>query len=140
MMIVLDTDIVTLISYGRNEKIRNRLESVRDEEVAISVITYMEILQGRFEGIKKAANSAELIVAMERFQSSRDLVNSFQFLPVDETAAMQFEEMIKKKKPKMKRGDMLIACITLAHDALLVTRNVKDYQGVTGLRIENWVD
>jgi predicted nucleic acid-binding protein len=35
---------------------------------------------------------------------------------------------------------MLIACICLAHDALLVTRNVDDYKGVAGLRVENWAD
>ena len=40
----------------------------------------------------------------------------------------------------MRRGDMLIACIALADDTLLVTRNTKDYKNVNGLRIENWVD
>jgi predicted nucleic acid-binding protein len=35
---------------------------------------------------------------------------------------------------------MLIACTALANDALLVTRNVKDYKDVPGLRIENWAD
>jgi predicted nucleic acid-binding protein len=40
----------------------------------------------------------------------------------------------------MGRPDMLIACIALAHDALLVTRNTKDYKGIAGLRMENWVD
>jgi tRNA(fMet)-specific endonuclease VapC len=38
----------------------------------------------------------------------------------------------------MGRPDMLIASIALAHDALLVTRNVDDYKAVSGLRVENW--
>jgi len=40
----------------------------------------------------------------------------------------------------MRRADMLIACIALGHKARLVTRNLKDYKDVPGLRLENWAD
>ncbi len=52
-------------------------------------------------------------------------------MAANDGAAQHFKELTQgKKKPKMKRGDMLIACIALAHKALLVTRNLKDYRGV----------
>lgn len=141
-MIVLDTDIVTLLSYGRNEKLRQRLDAVEEgEELAVTLITRMEILQGRFESLMKAANEQELLKAMERFRTSEELLHSFHLPEVNEVAARHFKEMTTpKKRIKMKRGDMLIACIALAHQALLVTRNVKDYKPVTGLRVENWAD
>ena len=141
-MIVLDTDIVTHISYGKKEKLRQRIEEVEDnEELAISVITYMEVLQGRFESIKKAANENELVAAMQHYTTSKQLVDSFQVLEVNKAAAQHFKEMIKRKKgPKIGRGDMLNACIALAHDALLDTCNVKDYESVKGLRVENWAE
>jgi hypothetical protein len=38
-MIVLDTNIVTLISYGHNEKLRKRIEKVPgDEELAVTCV------------------------------------------------------------------------------------------------------
>jgi predicted nucleic acid-binding protein len=40
----------------------------------------------------------------------------------------------------MKRPDMLIACIALAQDALLVTRNTKDFNNVSGLKLANWAE
>ena len=40
----------------------------------------------------------------------------------------------------MDRGDLLTACIALAHDATLVTRNTRDFAVVPGLKIENWAD
>jgi tRNA(fMet)-specific endonuclease VapC len=40
----------------------------------------------------------------------------------------------------MGRSDLLIACICLADGATLVTRNLKDFQGVPDLRLENWAD
>ncbi len=36
--------------------------------------------------------------------------------------------------------DLKIAAITLAHDALLLTRNIADFERVPGLRAENWLD
>jgi tRNA(fMet)-specific endonuclease VapC len=43
-----------------------------------------------------------------------------------------------QKKLKMRRPDMLIACIALAHDALLVTANTKHFNKVPGLKLANW--
>ena len=36
--------------------------------------------------------------------------------------------------------DPKIAAICLAHDALLLTRNLADFARVAGLRVENWLD
>jgi len=141
-MIVLDTDIVTLLSYGRNEKLRERIAAVEEgEELAVTLITRMEILQGRFASIRNAANQDELRDATERFQASEQLLDSFVRLDAEDAARQHFDRLRKGKKTKnMRRGDMLIACIALARDALLVTRNVKDYKDVAGLRLENWAD
>ena len=63
------------------------------------------------------------------------------FLHINEEAARHFEILRKRKKAgKTRRSDMLIACIALAKDALLVTRNTKDFDKVAGLRLSNWVD
>ena len=40
----------------------------------------------------------------------------------------------------MRRSDMLIACIALAQDALLVSRNTKDFSKIPGLKLANWAD
>ena len=45
-----------------------------------------------------------------------------------------------KKLKKSGRADLLIAAITLANRATLVTRNEKDFRQVPGLQVENWVD
>ena len=46
----------------------------------------------------------------------------------------------EKKYRKIGRADLLIACIALAHNATLVTRNTKDFAVVPGLKLENWAD
>ncbi len=140
-MIVLDSDIVTLLSYGQTDKLQQRMASVQgSEELAVTIITRMEILRGRFDNILKAANEDELLKAMDRFRASRDLLNSFRLFEINDAVGQHFKQMMKTKKRPRRRGDMLIACISLAHNALLVTRNVKDYKDVPGLRVENWAD
>ena len=41
---------------------------------------------------------------------------------------------------KIGRGDLLIASIALAHKAVLVTRNLRDYRRIPNLQLANWVD
>ena len=36
--------------------------------------------------------------------------------------------------------DLKIAAVCVAHDALLRTRNLVDFEKVPGLRVENWMD
>ena len=36
--------------------------------------------------------------------------------------------------------DLKIAAIALAHDALLLSANLRDFQAVPDLRVENWLD
>jgi tRNA(fMet)-specific endonuclease VapC len=36
--------------------------------------------------------------------------------------------------------DLKIAAICLAHDALLLTRNLVDFRRVPGLRVEDWLE
>ncbi len=140
-MIVLDTDIMTLVWHGKNKALQRHIESIEGpEQRAVALITRMEILAGRFASLLKAANESELRTAMERFRSSLRWLDTFLTLEVNDHAIQHFERLRQQKRLKMRRPDMLIACIALAHEALLVTRNIVDYQRVVGLRVENWAD
>jgi predicted nucleic acid-binding protein len=143
-MIVLDTDIVSLLSHGQTAKLRERIEAVPEDEVlAVAIITYIEIIRPRCENISKAADLAEMTRASELFRASKDVLEGFQILYHTEESYRRFEALMnarKGKKRKKDRPDLMIAGIALANNALLVTRNTKDYEGIAGLRIENWAD
>jgi predicted nucleic acid-binding protein len=139
-MILLDTDTVTHFSYG-NANVRRKIEEVGDEELAIAIITRNEILRGRAESLLKAASEDELRKAAERFQQAEELLSDFVVVGFDDKSIEYFGRLRKQRNlKKVGRADMLIACIALAHDALLVTRNTKDFKAVAGLRVDNWVD
>jgi tRNA(fMet)-specific endonuclease VapC len=138
-MILLDTDTLTLYLNNHIRVIR-RLESA-SEEPAISIVSRIEVLQGRFASVVKAANSEELLRFQERLlKADRELLE-FTIVPFDKASAREFDRLRHSKKHgRMGRNDLLIACIALANHATLVTRNVKDFRSVPGLRLENGAD
>jgi tRNA(fMet)-specific endonuclease VapC len=140
-MYLLDTDTLNLFFAG-NPKIAVQHARVRSPEIAISIITKIELLQGRFDFLLKAATSVELRRAqqlLDQTEQSLALVNTI--LPIDDPVANEFDRLrLMKRIRKIGRPDLLIAAIALAHRAILVTRNLKDFRQVPGLRLENWAD
>ena len=139
-MILFDSDTLTHFSHG-NANVRRKLEESGDEPLGVAIVTRNEVLDGRADSILKAANEEELAKAVERYRQTEELLSNFLVVDFDDDAIAQFGRLRKQKMlKKMGAADRLIACIALAHDALLVTRNTGDFKNVTGLRIENWVD
>lgn len=62
-----------------------------------------------------------------------------QILPFDQEAADTFHRL---KGDRFRPGtmDLKIAAICLAHEATLLTRNLRDFEQIPGLRVENWLD
>jgi tRNA(fMet)-specific endonuclease VapC len=69
------------------------------------------------------------------------LLRQITVLSIDQTAADQFDRLRQiKKLKKIGRRDLLIGAIALAHGATLVTRNLRHFSQIPGLRVENWLD
>ena len=72
-------------------------------------------------------------------QSERDLAK-IRIVPVDSAAAAEFDSLRQNRKLRtIGRADLLIASIARARDATLVTRNLRHFEKVPGLRVENWL-
>jgi tRNA(fMet)-specific endonuclease VapC len=139
-MKILDTDTLTLFLSGQ-ERVLERFGAETDD-IAITIITQIEALQGRFAMLLKAANGADLKRAQHWLdQTVKHLAAVPKILPIGDAAADQFDRLLQNKKlKKIGRADLLIASIVLASRATLVTRNVRDFQQVPGLAVENWAD
>jgi tRNA(fMet)-specific endonuclease VapC len=134
----LDTDTLALLMKGHT-RVSARVE--RTERVAITIVSRIELLQGRFASLLKAADGQQLLLAQHWLDENEQDLNRLIIVPFDAAAAAQFDTLRRHKKlRKIGRADLLIACIALAHKATVVTRNAKDFQQVPGLQVENWAD
>jgi tRNA(fMet)-specific endonuclease VapC len=138
-MILLDTDTFSFLVADHPRVAAHYREAT--DEVAITLITRVEALEGRFAFLLKAADGEQLLRAQEWLRSTEDALSRIKVLPVDAAAAAEFDRLRENKKlKKIGRADLLIACIALAHKATLVSRNLKHFKLVPGLPVENWAD
>ena len=139
-MKILDTDVLTHLIVGHPKVVDQQRQET--DLVAITIISRIEILRGRFAMLLTAADGQELQRAQHRLdQTVAQLAGVPIVFPIDAAAANEFDRLrANKRLKKIGRADLLIAAITLANRAILVTRNVRDFGQVPGLQVENWID
>jgi len=126
----LDTNIVIAYLNGQ-ETIAARLKSCLPD-VAISSLVFGELLYGARASQKTEENLARLY----QFLRIVDVVD------FDQTSAEEYSKIrlaLRKKGRPTGEMDVLVAAIALAHHAILVTDNVKHFQQIEGLTLENWL-
>ena len=138
-MLILDTDHLSILDQdtGAAFNLGRRLAAVPPEDTKVSIITYEEQMRGWMSYIARAATPAQQVAAYEKLQQ---FIRQFrQILVVDYTldAAMQFDGL-RRSGVRIGAMDLKIAAICLANDATLLTRNLKDFGKVPGLRSEDW--
>ena len=140
-MKLLDSDIFTLAFHGK-AGVAEQVGAGRDSgELRLPSIVRLEALRGRIEAVLKVARGADGLKMTERLTATEKYIGTFQIVDFEDRAAVHFDRLIKLKSLRnMGRADLLIACVALAHDATLVTRNTKDFAPVPGLKLENWAD
>lgn len=139
-MHLLDTDTLTHLHAG-HQRVVQRLHELDDPDVGTTVITRIEILRGRFDFVLKATSGADLIRAQQLLARTEELLSQIMVVPLDEMSAARFDQLrLVKGLRKIGRADLLVASIALAHRATLVTRNLRHFREIPGLRMVNWVD
>lgn len=138
-MVILDTNALSEL-FKDNPTVVTHLDGLPDEEViATTTISRYEVLKGRYASLLTAVDGEQLLLAWQRLSKDEERLAEIDVLPVDSAAAAYFDRLRSHRKlKKIGRPDLLIACVALAHGAVLVTRNRKDFENVPDLTIENW--
>lgn len=129
-MYLLDTNTVSLALRGRAPDAVERLRATEREQVAVSVITAMEL---RFGLVKKPSTRVRAVI--ERF------LDTIRVLPLDRSVERPYGELratLERLGRPIGALDTMIAAHALALRAVLVTNNLREFRRVTGLRCEDW--
>ena len=132
MIYLLDTNVISeTIKKSPNKIALDWLSSIDINQCALSVLTLGEIRKGA-EMLESRARKYKLIQWLEV-----DLLKQFygRIIYIDAKVADKWGYICSHVNiPAM---DGLIAASAIVHNHKLVTRNVKDFQGVMGLEIIN---
>jgi len=129
-MYALDTNSIIFSLRGKG-RVRQRLAAVPPSEVAVPAIVMYELEFGTLGSLTESRRRRDL----------RLLLSSMEILPFDEKSAEQAARIrhhLEKAGKKIGPLDTLIAGTVLAHGAVLVTNNIKEFSRVPGLKIEDW--
>jgi tRNA(fMet)-specific endonuclease VapC len=119
-------------------KLQDRLEP-RHAEVCTTIVSIAEQQRGLLSHIKSAREDAQLIDRYGRLQASIDRSTQYRIIGWTAEAGAQFAQL-RHQRIRVGTMDLRIASIAIANNATLLTRNLKDFARVPGLRVENWCD
>lgn len=131
-MFLLDTNAVLDYFKGKG-RVPERLLATPPREIALPAISVYEVWVGVF-------GSQNPKRRREQFEA---FLSAVEILPFDAEAGMRAAEL----RHNLERGgeaigplDTLIAATALTHDSVLVTRNLREFSRVPGLKTVNWHD
>lgn len=130
-MILLDTDICIYIIKKSDKNVLKKLKRSIDKKIFISSITVAELEYGVANSSYPERNHLALI----------SFLSLFEILNFDDFDAHSYGIVKKYLKDKGKiigPLDMLIASQALAKKFILVSNNVREYERIPDLKLENW--
>ena len=132
-MYLLDTNICIYCIKNKPESVLKQLNLKRKYDIYISSITVAEL---------------EFVVEKSKYPERNrialiEFLSIFKLLPFDDKDAQEYGKI----KAKLSRDrniigplDMLIGSQAKSKNLILVTNNVKEFERIDDLEIENWVD
>ena len=139
MPVVLDTDHLTLIQREGPEAahIVARLDRLAPDDVAATIVSFQEQFQGWLAYLNKARKAEQIVRAYRELDALRRSFQRMNVLVFDEAA----QDLFSSLRPVCRRLgtlDLRIASIALATGSLLLSRNLRDFEQVSGLQVEDW--
>ncbi len=131
-MLLLDTNICIYLIKEKPLQVLSRLRTYNPDAIKISSIVLSELYFGAEKSTRKQVN----LVAIARF------IAPFEIIEFNHNDAQHFGKIRSELQSKgliIGPYDMQIAAQALSRSWTVVTNNEKEFNRVTGLKVENWV-
>lgn len=132
MEYILDTNICIYIIKRKPVSVLKKFSGLTVGNVGISTITLAELQYGVMKSSDPSKNSA----ALEKF------LTSFEIVEFDIQACIEYgviRSFLEKQGTPIGPLDTLIASHAKSLGVVLVSNNLKEFERIPGLLVENWV-
>ena len=132
MAFLLDSNTV-IYAFKNAGQVRNHMRQHEDLDFKLCTPVLWELMTGANKARDSSAQPARLALFQARFE----------LLPFDLAAARhaaQVRAQLEAQGTPTGAADTMIAGVALAHGLILVTRNVREFERVPGLQIQNWFE
>jgi len=128
-MILFDTDVCIELLNGNQEVVQRRNQY--DDTIGISFMSVAELFYGAEKSTDPTKNFTTieaLLLSMEIIQTDIPILRRFGLI----------KGQLEKKGNAIADADILIAATTMEKGTRLITGNLKHFDRIPGLVIENW--
>ena len=135
MGVIIDSSILIASERGHID-FRKMISGRENEEFHVSVITVSELLHG----VWRAQDPG---IRVRRSTFVEQILESFPILPIDLSTARIHAQLwagLSSSGTMIGSHDSWIAASCLAHGCILATTNIREFERVSGLTVENWLD
>ena len=127
---MLDTNICIYAMKNKPAAVLKRLKEYAIDGICISSVVLAELKHGVYKSVRKDKNARAL----------NEFLKLIEELPFDAQAAEEYGKIcayLESQDKPIDPMDMLIAAHALSQSLILVTNNVREFEPVPGLTIEN---
>lgn len=139
-MIILDTDCMSLLQRENilaGSRLQKNLDRFSPVEICTTIISFEEQMRGWLSFVAKSKTPEEQIYAYQRLHAFINNYRNALILDYDEKAVEVFREL-KSQKIRVGTMDLKIASIAIANNAILVSRNLSDFERIPDLTVNDW--
>jgi tRNA(fMet)-specific endonuclease VapC len=130
---LLDTNICIYLTKQQHQALVQRFSTLAENEVAMSVITFGEL---QF-GAQKSQQRKQVLATLEK------LSLAIPVLAMTADTSQHYGEIrahLQKQGTPIGNNDLWIAAHARAEGLILVTNNVREFERVPDLKVENWAE
>jgi tRNA(fMet)-specific endonuclease VapC len=139
-MILLDTDHFTVLTDARHalhELVTSRLQAA-GEPLAVPVVSIEEQLRAWLAQVRRLSDVQRHIFPYDRLIRLLDTLAEWEISRWSQPAAEEFKRL-RRQRVRIGTQDLKIASIAVINDAVLLSANLRDFQQVPGLKVEDWL-
>jgi tRNA(fMet)-specific endonuclease VapC len=140
MAVILDSDLLSILqrrSEPEYKRLEYRLSQLSNEEVFTTIITFQEQMRGWLAVLHKARTDKRLLLAYAELESMLQDFCHLNILSFEAEALGEFKRL-RREKIRIGTMDLRIASVALVTQSTLLSRNVRDFQKVPALNVEDW--
>ena len=127
----LDTNTCIRFINGRSLAIRQKLPTVPAQDIVICSVVRGELAYGAAKSHTPEASAARQVHFLKPYAT----------LAYDDAAAQEYGRIrayLENAGMPIGPYDLQIAAIALLHDLIVVTHNLREFERIPGLKVEDW--
>lgn len=133
MIYLLDTSILIYLIKNHPPEVARRVDALSEgDRLCMSFITWAELLKGA----ERSTRKPEVLRRLEALARQVEVI-----YPAGPAICRHYAEQamrLKSAGTPVGANDLWIACHALAEGATLVTHNMREFERLSGLQLEDW--